>query len=243
MTKAVTTGSFLLASVVLFFWMFLSSDGLDQLAAAGGILALTDEDARDVGHVFAARWRHGMAGGWPLYMPGFFATATAIWFWCRDRRLVRLIFEGIGVMFIAALIAGILAPVGSRFVIAAFTAETGLRPTGVPSAPSAAALGLGFLTLISWSSFIIAGQRAIVNRRLEPFLAPAAFAVLLALARPVTLGDAFAIWGRRTLSGEPAALFSSLLIPVLAFILVRQAHPPVVKKRPQSAERDPLLRI
>ena len=36
-----------------------------------------------------------MAGNSPLYMPGFFAVAIAIWFWCAGKSLPRMLAEGV----------------------------------------------------------------------------------------------------------------------------------------------------
>ncbi|HEU4389952.1 MAG TPA: hypothetical protein VFV34_19275 [Blastocatellia bacterium] len=234
MTWTITVRAALLVALILFFWMFLSSDGLDQVAEAGGILSPAGGDQTALGHVFAARWRHGMAGGWPLYMPGFFATAVAIWFWSRELPLTKVVVEGIGFVAGAALIASLLAPAGSRLVIAQFASVTKLQATGLPSVPSGRAFALALLTLLSWSSFIIATERAIAGRRLKPLLVPLAFAALLAAARPVTLDDAFEVWGSRALSRDPAAILSFLLMPILAAILVRNVRPRGTREGRQS---------
>jgi hypothetical protein len=219
------TSLLVLATLVLFIWMFLSSDGLDQLARNGEITQAEGVNVTEVAHSFAAKWRHGMAGGSPLYMPGFFATAVAIWFWSRERRVARLLIEGTSLVFAASIIAGVLAPAGSALVIDSFFQQSGLRLLAVPSVPSLHAYSMALLTLVTWGTFIVASQRALTGRSFSPLLWPSGLAILLAIARPVTIDDAVSFWGAGTMRGTLTAVFSTLMIPVLAFVLARNAHP------------------
>jgi hypothetical protein len=62
-----------------FLWMFLATDPLTQLAGElGGRRELADDALG-----FAAAWRHGMAGNSWVYLPGFSATAAAVWLHAR----------------------------------------------------------------------------------------------------------------------------------------------------------------
>src|SRR6185436_12721389 len=91
---SIITGSFALVSCTLFLWMFFAAATLERTADLGGILAPPGYDARAVAYEFAARWRHGMAGNSPIYMPGFFAAAIALWFWSAGKSLSRILLEG-----------------------------------------------------------------------------------------------------------------------------------------------------
>ena len=66
-------------SQTLFLWMFYAAEGLEQMAKAGSVVASPPVNAVEVTYRYAADWRHGMAGGSPLYMPGFFAAAITTW--------------------------------------------------------------------------------------------------------------------------------------------------------------------
>ena len=67
----VLTSGLVVAAQALFLWMFLSADPLEQVAPSAAAWR------------FASDWRHGMAGNSWLYMPGFFATAAALWLYAR----------------------------------------------------------------------------------------------------------------------------------------------------------------
>ena len=67
--------------------MFFAAATLEQTAELGWISAPPGRDARAVAYEFAARWRHGMAGNSPLYMPGFFAVAIAMLVLVRRQEL------------------------------------------------------------------------------------------------------------------------------------------------------------
>jgi len=86
---------FFLWNNLLIFWLALNdfykwvdrnllafiAVGLERLAELGQIVGPEGVNVRATAFDFAARWRHGMMEGWPLYMPCFFVTAIALW--CR----------------------------------------------------------------------------------------------------------------------------------------------------------------
>ena len=84
-----------LVACTFFLWMFFAAATLERTADVGGISPSSGRDAHAVAYEFAARWRHGMSGNSPLYMPGFFAVAIAAWFWCAGKSLTRLLVEGL----------------------------------------------------------------------------------------------------------------------------------------------------
>lgn len=211
----------LFVSHTLFLWMFLAAEGLERMAEAARISGTLTLDAKAVAYGFAAKWRHGMAGGWPLYMPGFFATAIATWIWSCGRPLRRrLLAEGITVMALAALTAKLFAPVGTRYIIEAFQHHTNLQCEGVALGSTVVGTGLGLYTLLTWSTGIIASERALASRSVWPLSLPIALNLVLAKVRPWTVGDFTALWWQRVLQGDAVAILSLLLVPGVAAFLV-----------------------
>jgi len=197
----------------LFLWMFFASAGFERMF-----------EANSAAHDFAARWRHGMNGGCPLYMPGYFATALTTWFWSSGRRLRSLLVEGIVILFLSVSVAALLAPLGAEHLVEFFRQQSHLQALGVLMGTTAAGTIRGIFTLVAWSVLIIAGQRALVRGSLLPLLLPLVLGVVLALVRPVATFHAMvALWGERVLQGDGAAIFSLLAIPGAAAFLVWKA--------------------
>src|SRR5262245_50841691 len=88
---------FLFLAEALFLWMFLATEPLELLVDGGRLSASqnTDKNAdlAAAAYQFAARWRHGMAGNAPLYMPGFFAVALTAWPWALRRSVAQMAVE------------------------------------------------------------------------------------------------------------------------------------------------------
>jgi hypothetical protein len=207
----------LAAAQALFLWMFLAANPLEQLATAGAFGA--DPGVRDRAFVFAADWRHGMSQNSPLYMPGFFAVAVAVWIWSETvgARLWRSVAAALAAAFAIACAA---APAGTAAVLASFHAVSGIETSrSVPSA-SAGAMFAATYTLVTWTVFVLGCRVAVARLSLLP-LAPAPFltAGLIAL-RPWTVGDFTNTWWTRSLEGDPTAIMSAVLIPLLATFLV-----------------------
>jgi putative ABC transport system permease protein len=204
-----------LASQALFLWMFFAAGGLERIADATGAT-----DAQAAAYAFASDWRHGMAGGSPLYMPGFFATAVATWFWARRLSTPALLARCAMLMPLAALAAHLAAPPGIAHVVAAFERATGIAYEA-PTGPGVVRVAQGLYTLITWTAFVVAGHRALVGRSLRPFWVPAALSVGLALGRPVTVGDFTSLWAERVAAGDVVAIVSFALIPACVWLFVR----------------------
>jgi hypothetical protein len=231
----------LLAALALFQWMFLASECLERLADAGAVSGAAPA-ARDAAYAFAAEWRHGMAGGCPLYMPGFFATAAAVWFWARGRPARALLLEGGAALLLATAAAAVLAPYGAAWVVEAFERRTGFACGVGPYAPTALGGALGAYTLVTWASFIIAGQRALARMSLRPFWVPFALNAVLAVVRPVTVGDFTSLWWARALDGDPVAVLSLAAVPGLAAFFAWDqlaARGPAGGLMPARARRSP----
>lgn len=82
------------------------------------------------------------------------------------------------------------------------------------------------------------GHRDLVLRTLKPLLIPLVLNLVLATVRPWTVADFTSRWVRQTLDGEPAAVFSFLLVPIvsgfMAWVELRSAFE---KARARRAEQ------
>ena len=220
----------LFGAQTFFLWMFFVAGGLERLAELGQIVGPEDVDVRTTVFDFAARWRHGMTKGWPLYMPGFYVTAIALWHRAFGLSLRRIVVECIVTGMLAVMMAWLLSEASARLILDAFYAQTGLRSEGSWPGIMVRVIGQGVFTLISWNSFVLASQYAIIKKSLRPLLIPAALSIVLMLIRPFTVGDFTSLWWRRTFEGDSVAIFSALLIPFLsaflAWSLLNSRHPP-----------------
>jgi len=219
----------LCAAQTFFLWMFFVAGGLERLAELGHIIGPASMNVKAPAFDFAARWRHGMAGGWPLYMPGFFVTAAALWRRAAGLSLRRVIAECAVTGALAVIVAWLSAPAGASLVLDSFHSETGLRCAGSWPGVTGRVVGQGVFTLISWNSFVLSSQLAIVRKSFRPLIVPATLSVALILIRPFTVGDFTSLWAQRVRQCDPVAIFSALLIPLLSalllWILLRSRNP------------------
>jgi len=225
-----------LAAHTLFLWMFLASEGLERMAEAGRFTGPPGLDVKAAAYRFASERRHGMAGGWPLYMPGFFAVAIATWLGAGGRPFLRLLVEGVAVMALATCMAVALAPLGTTRVMESFGRLSGLHSEGAPLGSTHVGAGLGLLTLVTWNLFVLAGQRALAGRSLWPLWLPVAPGVLLAVSRPITVDDFVTLWAQRVAQGEGVAVFSLLAVPAATALLVWHQRREERHKRAGSAQ-------
>ncbi|MBL8203563.1 MAG: hypothetical protein JNM09_04980 [Blastocatellia bacterium] len=203
-----------------FLWMFFTAGGLERLAEFGLIFGLPDVDVKLVAFDFAARWRHGMTGGWPLYMPGFFVTAIAVWFWVYGLTWRKMVAEYAVITALAVLVAMLLAPHSTGLVVDAFQLQTGLQCKTQEWAVAGRVPGQGLFTLINWSSFVGACQLSLVQKSFRPLLLPAGLSLLLVVIRPFTADEFTTFWFQQILQGEVVAIFSALLIPTIAALFI-----------------------
>jgi hypothetical protein len=209
------------AAQTLFLWMFFVAGGLERLAELGHIIGPASMNVKATVFDFAARWRHGMTGGWPLYMPGFFVTAAALWICAVGLSLRRVVAICAVTGALAVIAAWLLAPSGASLALDSFRSETGLSSAGDWPGVTGRVVGQGVFTLISWNSFVLASQFAITRKSYRPLFVPAALSVVLIFIRPFTVDDFTNLWRHRVLQGDPVAIFSALLIPLLAALLMR----------------------
>ena len=207
--------AFLIVSQTLFLWMFLSADPLEQLADRYG------SQADAVMH-FAAQWRHGMAGNSPLFLPGFFLTAAAVWMCAAAQPQPTAHARGVAIAAVVSLAAATaLAPWGADTVVRAFHLHNGApAPSSIPR-PSAGAAMIGGYTLLTWSTFVTCARTSLVRRRLYPLLLPAALTIGLVFVRPWTADDFTRHWATQVVAGDPVAWLSLLSVIGLATAMVR----------------------
>lgn len=213
------TAAVALVACSLFLWMFFAASTLERTADLGGISAPSGQDARAVAYEFAAKWRHGMAGNSPLYMPGFFAAAIAIWFWCGGRRLPRMLAEGAILITAASVFAALLAPFAAPRILNDFVAQEGITVSHATSSGTWVAYAQGVYSLLTWSTVIIASRVSIRLRSPGPLLIPLVLNLVLAFVRPWTVADFTSRWVRQALDGETTALISFLLVPIISGVM------------------------
>ena len=208
----------LVLSEALFLWMFFAAAPLEQLAAAG---AFGDgSEIRQAAFAFAASWRHGMAGNSPLYMPGFFAVAVAVWLWLDGVKAVsaRRYF---GALFTAAVIAALTAAASQSLVLSAFEDATGLSAAGPVPAAGKGAVFMGFYTLLTWTVFVVGCRLALHWRTMLPLVPVVPMTAALAVLRPWTVDDFTNIWWHRAAAGDLVAVVSLIMVPATAGWLYR----------------------
>jgi len=213
------TSTFALVACIFFLWMFFAAATLEHTAEVGWISASPGRDARAVAYEFAAKWRHGMAGNSPFYMPGFFAVAIAIWFWCDGKGLPRMLAEGLPLLGAAAVCAALLAPYAAPRILANFVAQESFSVSHASSSWTWIASAQGLYSLLTWSTVVIASRWSIRLRTLKPLLIPLGLNIVLAFVRPWTVADLTSRWLRQALDGEPAAVTSFLLVPMISAFL------------------------
>ena len=225
------TSTLVFVACTFFLWMFFAAATLEHTAELGWIYGPPGQDARTAAFEFAARWRHGMAGNSPLYMPGFFAVAIAVWFWGRDKSLQRMVAEGLVVLLAASVCAALLAPFAAPRIVASFVAHEGFGVSQAAAAGTSISTAQGVYSLLTWSTLMIAARWSIKLRSLKPLLVPLLLNIILALVRPWTVADFTSLWARQALEGEPIAVVSFLLIPIsagfIAWVELRSKRPKV----------------
>jgi hypothetical protein len=218
----------LFAAQTFFLWMFFVAGGLERLAELGQVVGPQGVNVRSTVFDFAARWRHGMTADWPLYMPGFFVTAIVLWRRAIGLSLRPIVVECAVTGMLAIVIAWLLSIASARLILDAFHAQTDLRVVGIWPVITIRVIGQGLFTLISWNSFVLASQFAIIHKSFKPLLIPAALSIVLVLIRPFTVGDFTSLWVQRSFEGDGVAIFSALLIPflsvLLAWILIKRDY-------------------
>jgi hypothetical protein len=229
LVRASTLG-LLIAADGVFLWMFLSTDPLEQLAAA---LRDTHASRADAAFAFAAAWRHGMAGNSWIYMPGFFVTAAAIWLHSRRGRSSLATGERVLAGLAAIALAFAASSTGASTVVREFVATTGTDVGSPVPTPSWAGVARGLYTLVAWSVFVLACRAALVRHTWRLFVAVALLTAGLAFVRPWTVNDFVAHWAAGVATGSAPAVVSFALIFIISVLLASVER----SSKPQPRER------
>jgi hypothetical protein len=216
-------GALVVTTQAIFLWMFLAADPLEQAAASEAALR------------FASDWRHGMTGNSLLYMPGFFATAAALWLYGRGGDRVRVAVRLLGLCAIAAVVAALGSAAGARIAGADFQAATLAALPAVLPRPSVLGAVRGIYTLATWSVFVLACRHALDDRSWRPFVLPAIMAIGLALIRPWTVGDFNTLWKDRAVAGDPVACVSAAAVIAMVALLAASAQRSQSRSNPPCA--------
>lgn len=203
----VLRAALVVATQALFLWMFLAADPLEQAGASESALR------------FASDWRHGMTGNSLIYMPGFFATAGALWLYGRNENRDRMARRLLALCAIAALAAAFGAAPGARMAAWDFQAATSSALPAVLPRPTVLGAVRGLYTLATWSVFVLACRSALAGRSWRPFVLPAIMAIGLALIRPWTVGDFTTLWTDRAAAGDPVACASAVAVVAMVALL------------------------
>lgn len=210
----------LTAGDALFLWMFLSVASLE--VAGNAAMAAGSRQTAERILIFAADWRHGMAGNSPIFMPGFFVLAVAGWYWARAHSLARLVCEGLLALAAGFGLACVATPLGIAVVATAFSRELNLGPPGpAGGVPLWTAVLAGAYTAASWTAFVVASRRALVSRSWRPLTVVPGFFVVLAFSRHWSIDHIAARWGARLVRGDAIALGSLVVIPVIVTMFVK----------------------
>ena len=231
------TTTFVLLACVFFLWMFFTAATLEHIAELGWISPSPGRDPRAVAFNFAARWRHGMAGNSPIYMPGFFAVAIATWFWCAGKSVRRTIAEGLVLLGTAAVCATLLAPFTAPRILSDFVAQEGLNVSRASPSGTWIAWSQGVYSLLTWGTLIIAARWSIKLKSFKPLLLPLILNLILAFVRPWTVADFTSEWVRQALDGEPVAVISFLLIPIISGFMAWVELRPKLRKMAAQKSR------
>jgi len=206
------------AALCFFLWMFLAAEGLERTAMAGRFAGAREATAVEAADRYAYEWRHGMVGGWPIFIPGFFAVAIATVLWSRGRATRHLAWGALWLVM-ALLAAELLAPLGTRWLVPSFEHDTGFVLQGSPSGATWSGALPGTLTVVSWVVLMVAAQASVSRRSIWPLLIPLLCYGALATLRPGALGDLVRPWVHALRLGDPVALVSTALIPVVTVVL------------------------
>jgi hypothetical protein len=212
--------SALFASQGLFLWMYLSTHSVEGLAQAGLLeggrdIALSELTAR-----YAAEWRHGLVGLWPVYVPGFLAVTITTWLWSIGRSLHRVDLELAVISGLALGAASLLTPIVAQLVLRDMRNELGVVAMGPPGGPTITGVLLAIYSLLAWNAFVVSCHRLLWRRSLLPLLVPVILDLILYVIRPFTADDLVATWFGRAAAGDVLACTWLAAVPVLATLLI-----------------------
>jgi hypothetical protein len=205
----------LIAADTFFLWMFFAAESVRAVATGreGASLELTTAASRMV----ATEWRHGMIGGWPFYMPGFFALTMAIAWWSRNGTWRRLLLSRLSALTVASLVAAWLTPLATPWLERLLVDRIGPAMLTTPLVVSWSTAARGWFTVGAWSVFVGLSVLAVQRRRPAAILGAVPGFVALHFTRSGEAGDLVQAWAVRAGGGEPEAWLTLALIPATAW--------------------------
>ena len=130
-----------------------------------------------------------------------------------------MLAEGFTLLAVAAVCAALLAPFATARIVSDFSGQAGVSVSQFSTAGTWIAWAQGVYSLLTWTTVIIASRWSIKLRSPKPLLIPFVLNFVLAFVRPWTVADFTSQWLHEALDGEPAAVISFLLVPVLSAFL------------------------
>jgi hypothetical protein len=210
----------LLAADILFLWMFLSAESIVQMAGNGQVSGYGPGNIHLEAARFAARWKHGMAGNSPLYMPGFFCVGIFTWLGSLGRPIRKAVPNGVALMVAALPIAALLAPKGAQYAVRSFELVSGLSCTGSIPGYSLSGIAVSLYTLVTWEAGIFCVQLSVARRSIKFIAIPFIMNVILLRLRPWAVNDYLTQWMADVLDGLPIAILSLLAVPFFTLLLL-----------------------
>jgi hypothetical protein len=203
----------------MFLWMFFCGESVEQTAKQG-LCGHSGEDFIRTAELFAARWRHGMAGNAVLYMPGFYAVGVVTWLWSMGRNVRRILVEEAVLIAIATTLGAWLAPWGAPAAIHAFERAAGVKAASMAGGFTPASAAEAIYTLITWSAGMVCGRIAVSRRSLRPLGLPVVMNVILLIVRPWAVNGYTSQWVQDLSLAMPEAVLSLIAAPVLLACLI-----------------------
>ena len=201
-----------------FMWMYFGSKALERTLEPAGAGAA---HAAEWGYL----WRHGMTAGWPLYIPGFFAVGFAIAFWSRGRPLRNVVLGRVAILLSATIVAWPVGAVSREVMARSFEVYSGNDLDQSLLLPPVLSGAIGCLTNLCWSMLVISAQAAISSRSFLPLVVPFCLYAGLAIVRPGDFGELTNPWIDGLGDRDPAAIVSTALLLVLAFVIAWLSRP------------------
>jgi hypothetical protein len=130
-----------------------------------------------------------------------------------------MLAEGLPLLGASAVCAALLAPYAAPRILSDFVAQERVSVSHASSSGTWITSAQGIYSLLTWSTGVIASRWSIRLRSLKPLLIPLGLNIVLAFVRPWTVADFTSRWLRQALDGEPAAVISFLLVPMISAFL------------------------
>lgn len=206
MTSERASFAALVAADTFFLWMFFAAETIVAIPEA------MSASSRAV----AVGWRHGMIGGWPFYVPGFFVLTMAVAWWSRNGNWRRLLLSRIAALAIASIVAAWLTPLATRWLEGLVVDQIGPVVLQAPVVTWPAALR-GWFTVGAWSVFVGLSVFAVRHRRPVAILGAVPGFVALHLTRSGEAGELVQAWLSNARAGDVEAWLTLALIPSAAW--------------------------